>query len=299
VNPDVAVIVVTYNSEAVVGQLLDSLSGALDGLRADVVVVDNSSTDATVALLSERTDCRVVVQPNRGFSAGINAGVRVAAPAPAIVILNPDARLGQGSIRLLVAALGLDRVGIAVPRVTNERGELELSLRREPTLLRALGLNDRGWPRFAEYVQEPAAYQSSHSVDWALGAVMATSRRCFDELGGWDESFFLYSEETDYCLRARDRGLLTWFAADATAVHIGGGSGRNDRTHQMQILNRVRLYRRRHGAAASWAYYWLTVLSELSWLLRGSPHARASIRSLLRPSTRPEALGLGTTLVPA
>jgi hypothetical protein len=66
----------------------------------------------------------------------------------------------------------------------------------------------------------------------------------------------------------------------------------------MQILNRVRLYRRRHGAAASWAYYLLTVLSELSWLLRGSPHARASIRCLLRPSTRPDALGLGETWVP-
>jgi GT2 family glycosyltransferase len=299
VRAEVAVVIVTYNSAPVVEPLLDSLPAALDGLAADVVVVDNASSDDTVALLSGRSDCRVVERPNLGYSAGINAGVRAAAPAPAIVILNPDVRLAPGAVRRLVAALDRDRVGIAVPRVSNPQGELERSLRREPTLLRALGLDRAGRPALAEYVHEPAAYASSHAVDWALGAVMATSRACYDALGGWDESFFLYSEETDYCLRARDHGFLTWYDADARATHIGGASGRSDTTHQMQILNRVRLYRRRHGRVASWAYYLLTILSELSWLLRGSPHARASLRALLRPAARPAALGLGRTRVPA
>ncbi len=78
-QPDVAVIVVTYNSAGVVLDLLDSLPAGLDGLSADVVVVDNSSTDATAELLDARDDCRVVRAPNHGYAAGINAGVRHAA----------------------------------------------------------------------------------------------------------------------------------------------------------------------------------------------------------------------------
>ena len=174
-----------------------------------MVVVDNSSVDDTTAVVATRVGCRLISAPNNGYAAGINVGVHTAKPAPAILILNPDTRLAPNSIRVLVESLNLDRVGIAVPRVESLSGTLELSLRREPTLSRAMGLGKRGSPRFAEYVYEPAAYASSHSVDWALGAVMATSRECFDALRGWDESFFLYSEETDYCLRARDSGYLT------------------------------------------------------------------------------------------
>ena len=178
-------------------------------------------------------------------------------------------------------------------------GTLQFSLRREPTLLRALGLNALGWSSVAEHVQDPIEYRTSHPVDWALGAVMAVTRSCHEDLSGWDESYFLYSEETDFCLRARDRGWLTWYVAEASAVHIGGGSGRTDATHQMQIINRVRLYRRRHGSTASWAYYALTVLSELTWVLRGSRPARASVLGLLRPSSRPAVLRAGGSVLPS
>ncbi len=87
-------------------------------------------------------------------------------------------------------------------------------------------------------------------VDWALGAVLAVARECHEDVGGWDDSFFLYSEETDFCLRRADRGWSTQFVPGSVVTHIGGGSGRSDRTHVMQIVNRVRLYARRHGRAA-------------------------------------------------
>ena len=121
-------------------------------------------------------------------------------------------------------------------------------------------------------------------MDWTLGAVLLMSRACFDALGGWDESYFLYSEETDLSLRARDLGLLTRYEPRSVAVHIGGQSGRNDKTHAMQIINRVRLYRRRNGVLASWCYYCITIVSELSWLARGQRQSRFAILGLLRPS---------------
>jgi GT2 family glycosyltransferase len=135
-------------------------------------------------------------------------------------------------------------------------------------------------------------------VDWALGAVLLMSRKCFDALGGWDESYFLYSEETDLSLRARDIGLLTRFEPNSVAIHIGGQSGRNNKTHAMQIVNRVRLYRRRNGVLASWCYYWLTVASELSWVARGHQQSRFAIAALLRPSLRPAELRCSDRLLP-
>jgi N-acetylglucosaminyl-diphospho-decaprenol L-rhamnosyltransferase len=295
---DLSVIIVTYNSVHVIGDLLDSLPAALDGLICDVVVVDNGSADGTAELVAARGDCRLVRSANVGYAGGINRGVRKAAAADAILILNPDVRLGEKSVPPLLAALRKPDVGIAVPRVQSPFGTLELSLRREPTLLRAAGLARTGLAALSEYVSKPADYAGPRVVDWALGAVLAMSRKCYDCLGGWDESYFLYSEETDLCLRARDIGLATRYEPRSVAVHIGGQSGRDHRTHAMQIVNRVRLYRRRHGRPAAWAYYWLTVASELSWLIRGHRQSWSAIVALLRPSRRPPELGCSDRLMP-
>lgn len=296
--PDIDVVIVTYNSAQVVDDLLDSLPAALDGLTADVVVVDNGSTDETVKLLESRCDCRVVRSTNVGYAAGINLGVREAVRAEAILILNPDARLHERSVPPLLAALRLPNTAIVAPQVRSAEGALELSLRRKPTLLRALGLTRTGIAALSEYVRATDDYARPHIVDWALGAVLLMSRSSFDDLGGWDETFFLYSEETELSLRARDIGLLTRYEPRSVAVHIGGQSGRNDRTHAMQIVNRVRLYRRRHGMLASWCYYWLTIASEASWVVRGHRHSRFAIAALLRPSLRPRELGCSGRVMP-
>ncbi|HXS65759.1 MAG TPA: glycosyltransferase family 2 protein [Streptosporangiaceae bacterium] len=296
--PDLAAVIVTYNSAHVVGNLLDSLPGALDGLSADVIVVDNASTDNTVDVLMARGDCRIVRSANVGYAGGINLGVRQSPGAPAILVLNPDVVLHPQSVRPLVAALNQPGVGIVAPQVRSEDGRLELSLRREPTILRALGLTKTRLPAFSEYVAEPAAYLSPRPVDWATGAVLAMSRDCFDALGGWDESYFLYSEEVDASLRAREAGLVTWYEPQAVATHIGGQSGRSDTTHAMQIINRVRLYRRRHGSFASWCYYAVTVANELSRIPRGHAESRASVLALLKPTRRPSCLRCSDTLVP-
>ncbi|AXT85846.1 glycosyltransferase family 2 protein [Aeromicrobium sp. A1-2] len=297
-NPDVAIVIVTYNSAPMILGLLDSLDQALDGLTAEVVVVDNGSSDETSTLVRARSDCRLIQAENRGYSAGINLGVRSADASGAIVILNPDVRMDRGSIRLLVDALQHDGVGITVPRVRSAEGVLQPSLRRDPTLLRSLGFSRLGRARFSEHVQDPGDYSFAHEVDWALGAILAVSRRCADAVGEWDESFFLYSEETDFCLRARARGFSTRFEPEATAMHVGGQSGQSDAIHTMQIINRVRLYRRRHRLLPSACYFAATLLSETSWLLRGRRQSRASIVALVRPHRRPPQLNCADSLIP-
>ena len=295
---ELAVVVVTYNSAAVVPALLDSLPAALGHLDAEVVVVDNGSTDGTRELVSRWPSCRLVASHNVGYAAAINRGVSEANPAEAILVLNPDVVLEQECIPAMLRVLREPGVGIVTPVVKEVDGSVSWSLRREPSLLRNLGLGRTGRPVFAEYVTDPSAYQRSWDVDWAVGAVLLVSRVCHEALGGWDESFFLYSEETDFCLRARDHGFATRFCPEAAVMHIGGASGQSATTHVMEVTNRVRLYRRRHGVVASGAYLGLSVLSELSWWMRGKEHAPAAVSALLRPSRRPPQLGTSGHLLP-
>lgn len=297
-SPELGIVVVTHHSSAVIGELLDSLPAALAGVTAQVVVVDNGSTDDTCCVVERRTDCELIRAENRGYSAGLNRGVRALTGGGPILLLNPDVRMCPGSIPPLLVALQQPRTAAVVPRLLDDAGQLAFSLRREPTLARALGLGRTGHAVLSESVVDRAAYESAGVTDWATGAVMLLSRGCYDTLGGWDESFFLYSEETDYCLRARDIGWLTRYEPAAVAVHIGGQSGQSERIHAMQIVNRVRLYRRRHSSATSALYLVLAVASEASWLVRGRRRSLTAVSALLLPRTRPYELGCSDRLLP-
>jgi len=291
----VAIVVVTYNSQDCIADLLDSLA---DGGYVALVVVDNGSTDGTVDLVLRRPEVRLVRSTNQGYAAGINRGVLEVPDADAYLILNPDLVVAPGAVGKLAAALEDDSVGIVAPLVRGSDGRRQDSLRREPTLPRAMGLNRTGIPFFSEYVSGDGAYREPSDADWALGAALMFRKSCFDALGGWDESFFLYSEETDFCLRARDAGWRTRFVPDAEVVHHEGGSGRSDSTHMMLIVNKVRLYARRHSRVAGYAYLAISVLSELTWIARGHSQSRASVRALVRPGARPSELGCSDSLLP-
>ncbi len=294
---DLGVVVITHNSADVVGPLLASLPGALAGLEAQVVVVDNASSDATVALLrAQQVD--VVEAANDGYAAGINRGVRHLADGVPVLVLNPDVLLDAGSVRVLLDRLADPGVGVVAPRMLDGHGVLTPSLRREPSLPRALGLGFTGSPILSEDITDPATYEHAQEVGWATGAVLLVRRECHDTLGGWDESFFLYSEETDFSLRARDAGWSTVYEPRAIAHHEGSASGWNDRLYTMQILNRVRLYGRRHRAPARWLFYLLALVREGELAVRGRTEARAALRALLSPSRRPVELGLSARLAP-
>lgn len=295
---DIAAVVVTYNSRHHVAALLDSLPAALGTLTYSVVVVDNDSTDGTRELLAGRSDCQVVHSSNDGYAAGINRAVQASPDASAVLILNPDATLDPHAVPRMFETLQRPGVGIVAPRVREEDGSLSPTLRRGPSLGRAGGLSFTRLPAFAERIENPNAYLSEHEVDWAVGAILLVDRRCFDALGGLDESFFLYSEETDFSLRARDAGWATVYTPHAGAMHVGGGSGESAATHTMLMLNRVRIYRRRAGDARAWLYFGMTVLVELRRALLGNRRSWPTLRALLRPSRRPPQLGASSALLP-
>ncbi|MGR6318707.1 glycosyltransferase family 2 protein [Micromonospora soli] len=298
----VAVVVVTYNSERLLPDLLAALGPGLGALSWHLTVADNASADGTVATLRRLAPAATVVEMGRnaGYAAGINAAVAAAPPHAAVLVLNPDVRLRPGCVETLLAALATTGTGIAVPHIVDGAGALIPTLRREPTILRALGdavLGARRAGRYAvigEVVTDDRRYARETVTDWAEGSTMLISRECWQRCGPWDESFFLYSEETDFALRARDAGLVTRFVPEARAVHLEGDSRHSPRLWALLTLNRVRLYRRRHGLPRTAAYWFVLLAREASRALLGRQTSRAAARDLLRPAKIREVPGPAT-----
>jgi N-acetylglucosaminyl-diphospho-decaprenol L-rhamnosyltransferase len=289
VSAHVAVVVVAYDSAAVLPGLLASLPEGMAPLSWELVVVDNGSTDGGPDLVSSLAPAARVVRTGRngGYAAGINAGVAAAAPHDAVLVLNPDVRLAPGCAATLLRVLDEPGTGIAVPRLRDGQGRLIESWRREPTLPRAaadalVGARRAGrW--FGEVVTDPTAYDTRQVVDWAEGSTQLISRGCWADVGEWDESYFLFSEETDFGLRARDRGWRTVYVPDADAVHLEGGSDRSPRLWPLVVANRLRLYRRRHRVPAVAAFWTTQVVREASRAALGRAEARAALKVLLSP----------------
>lgn len=294
--PSVSLVIVTYNSGRLLPELFQSVPAALAGTRGhEIVVVDNASGDETLETV--RTLCpsaKVVARDtNGGYAAGVNAGIKASRATDAVLILNPDIRLRPGCVAALLARLRQPGVGIAVPRILGEDGRTQHSLHRSPSVLRAWGEAILGGtlaghiPMLGETIVDDTSYSRPTSAAWASGAAMMISTQCIRAVGAWNEPFFLYSEETEYCLRAGDAGFKVQLEPDAEVIHIGGEMTSSPRLWAMQAWNRVRLYRSRHGRSASLVFQAGVVVNEALRAARGSKIHRAGLASVLSGSSRP------------
>jgi GT2 family glycosyltransferase len=298
----VSIIVVTHNSAATMPGLLSSLPDALVGVaQHELLVVDSGSSDGTLDEIARIAPWarRISLGSNAGYAAGVNAGVAASTLAGPVLVLNPDLTLAPGAIPPLLSTLG-PGVGISVPRLLADDGSTQPSLRRRPTLLRALGealMGGRMAGRFeklGEVVQTRSSYEHDGTFDWATGAAMCISRACLDTVGSWDESFFLYSEETDFALRAAQRGFALRFVAASVVMHRGGEANVEPRLFALLTVNRVRLYRKYHGAIAT-ACFWAAVLVHVGVrALTGSAVHRVGCRALFRAPSRTAATARGS-----
>jgi GT2 family glycosyltransferase/glycosyltransferase involved in cell wall biosynthesis len=297
-----AVVVVTYRSAGLIAECLRSVAAALEAAgrpAARVIVVDNASTDDTVPIASAAAPGATVLarETNDGFAAGVNAGL-AAAPGHDVLVLNPDVRLDPEAVGHLLTQLAIPGTGIAVPRLLDEHRRLQSSLRREPTAARTLGEAVLGGRRagrltaFGEVVTDEAVYARVGTPDWAAGAAWLVSGECVKALGPLDERYFLYSEETEYMLRAGEHGFAVRYTPDAVAVHIGGEQSTAPALWALSVTNRVRLQRERLGTAAALRMWGAVLVNESVRALarRGADGAthRAALRDLLRMDHWPE-----------
>jgi N-acetylglucosaminyl-diphospho-decaprenol L-rhamnosyltransferase len=278
-RPAVHAVVVSYRSEATLRGCVEPLAAMPD---VQVTVVDNASPDGSVATIADLPVDVVRSPRNGGFSYGCNLGA-ARGKAPLLLFINPDARIDQAALDALHEALRSDpAAALAGPRILEESGELAWSQRRFPrqrsTFAQALFLH-RLWPRAAwtdELIRDPEAYTRPAMPDWVSGACMLVRRRAFEEVGGLDEEFFLYCEDTDLCSRLTSAGHRIRFEPRATVHHVGGASSSAGETQALAARSRV-LYARKHlGRAGARVQALGVALGEIS-------HASAA---LLRPASR-------------
>jgi GT2 family glycosyltransferase len=206
---DISVISVTYNSERCIADCIKSVLAQRE-VEFEVVVVDNASADNTLAQLKE-LNCRVIAgKENVGFGRGNNLGV-AATSGRYVFLLNPDAHLVGTD-----ALANLCRVMNAHPR-WGMAGTLVRSPDGKPESLPATDYPGQRHVR-RDFSKLPG------KIAWILGASMVIRRELYEKLGGFDPGFFLYSEETDFCLCMREIGFEIGYIPEVAVEHIGAAS---------------------------------------------------------------------------
>ncbi|VXB29603.1 Putative glycosyl transferase, WecB/TagA/CpsF family protein [Arthrobacter sp. 9V] len=294
---DVAVVVVTYNNADDVGPLMASLRKEAAEVSIKVVVADNSADERTVLELAHHPDVTTVrTGGNLGYAGGINAAMTVAGEAGSYLILNPDLRVEPGAVTAMLRRMKEQGAGAVVPVLLDDDGSIYPSLRREPGVLRALGdaalgSHVKGRPGWlSEMDFDPESYLHGHRVDWATGAALLISAAAAGAVGAWDEQFFLYSEETDYCHRVRDAGFGIWFEPSARMWHERGGSGSSPQLAALMSVNRVRYAAKYLGRGRALAFRGAVLAAEVARLNKpGHRDAALAVLSQRRWEALPHA----------
>jgi len=245
---DVTVVVVTWNALPWLEECLDSVRGH------EVIVVDQGSTDGTLELVRDRfPEVRVIEQENRGMGGGNNTGMREG-DGRYFFLLNSDAWVVRDGLQRLVEfADRTPEAAVVGPKLVNPDGTLQRSVRGEPTV----------WRVATEYfyIRKLAPrsnllnplyaggfdHTSVREVDWLSGAALLVRREAVDEVGLFDESFFLFSEETDWMTRFRRAGWKVFFFPGAEVVHVGGAS-HGGRLYVENLRGQLRYFDKHRGA---------------------------------------------------
>ena len=235
---DLLVVVVAYHAP----DLLEGCLAALDG-SFDILVVDNSS-DARVAAVARRHRASYV-DPGRnlGFAGGVNIGC-ARRNGRDVLLLNPDAVIDAPSISVLHSRLQQDPTLAAVAPAQHEPTD---------------GTHARvGWPfptPSGAWVEAAGLGRLRQRVDFLIGSVLLVSDRALTDVGGFDDRFFLYAEESDWQRRAADRGWHVAFCADAAATHVGAGTGGDAAARETHFqASHERYIRKHHGRVGWWSY---------------------------------------------
>ena len=236
----VSAVVVHYKTPAETVEAVQAL--ARTAPETETLVVDNASGDSIGRQLQEQApSARVVAEmENRGYGAACNRGARET-NREFLLFVNSDAVVEPGSVDALVAALDSDTRAAAVgPRLANPDGTLQPSILRLPTLWRifcessGLAFLAGGRSPFRGHSATREDHSTAHAVESVKGAAMLVRRSAFEHVGGFDESFFLYAEESDLATRLRQAGWRILFEPSACVVHRGGASGGDALFGQLQ-----------------------------------------------------------------
>ncbi len=230
-RPDLSVIVVTHNRTELALATLRSAMAASGPIDVEWLVFDCASTEPTAQRIAEAfPQARLLRGENVGFAAASNRAL-AHARGRFLLLLNPDVTIERGTLAEIVGHLELrPRLGAASVIQRSPAGALQWSIRRFPTpgrvLAEALGCSRvTALQGLGEEQRDPVAYGREGTIDWAVGAFLMLRAEALAAVGGLDERFFMYSEETDLCLRLHRAGWEVAHLPMMTITHHTGGPG--------------------------------------------------------------------------
>ncbi len=232
---ELSLIIVTYNSRRDIGACLTSAAQALAGLASEICVVDNGSSDGTVALVAAEHPNVILIdaRSNLGFAGGVNLGL-AHTTGRFVLWLNPDTTWVEGRVADVLQWMDAHPdIGIAGLRMQDADGSIQRSARTFPSYGAVLGarysLLTRLFPAnpfSTKYLRGDLTYQDVALTDWVSGACLLHRRDVSDALGGLDDDFFMYFEDVDFCYRATLAGWKVCFHPGVTFAHrIAASSG--------------------------------------------------------------------------
>ncbi len=288
-RPDLSVIVVTHNRPELALMTLRSALAAISEITVEWLLIDSGSSDGTPQAIEDAyPDMHVQREPNIGFAAANNLGL-ARARGRYVLLLNPDVETITGSYDELVATLDAQpEIGVASVVQRAPDGSLQYSIRRFPSAWLSLGeaLGAARWsPLHGWREEEPnaARYRQQSSADWLVGAFLIARAEATVQVGGLDERFFLYSEETDWCYRFHQADWKVVHLPSMSVAHHTGHAPGADLSAQLSYA-KILFARKHYGRVHA------TAIKAALALRHGLRASFAAAAARLRPRWAPRAV---------
>lgn len=277
---DVSIIVVNWNAKDLLAKCLTCVQNTVKNASYEIIVVDNNSTDGSQDMVRRDFPAvQLIANPqNVGFARANNQAMRFS-QGRYVLLLNSDAFVKEHTIDHMVDFMDAHpEAGMSACKLLYGDGRLQPSCTSFPTLLTefftAVGLS-QAFPKsrlFGHYMMTYWNYDDTREVDSIMGAFMLVRASALDAVGLMDESYFMYSEEVDWCFRFKKANWKIYFHPDVEAVHLWGGSASQVKTkmHVQMYRSRVMFFRKNYGQLSAAL---LKLLLGLSCLLRIGPGA--------------------------
>lgn len=262
---DVSIIIVSFNTKELLIDCIKSVIKFTKNVSYEIIVVDNDSKDGSVSAVKKEfkalKNFKVIANTsNVGFAEANNRGFK-AAEGEFVLLLNSDTYFIENVISKMFRVFEDPKIGIASCQLLNKDKSIQPSGGYFPTPLRLFWwlffIDDL--PVFSSILSsihpKPSFFENSHKQDWVTGAFFLIRKQCLDEVGEFSTDYFMYTEEMDFCYRARKQGWGVWFESKAAIVHLGQASGSSEYALTQEMRN-VRLFMRKyHSSQYRISYY--------------------------------------------
>ena len=249
-----SIIIVSWNVKDDLVRCLSSLRENPPSVPFEQIVVDNNSTDGTVDLVKQNfPEVTLIDNPdNCGFATANNQGIELSS-GEYVLLLNPDTVVHPAALNILIEFLDNNpQVGVCGPKLLNDNGSVQASVRRFPTfrgimyshtVCRLLGLFR---PAYRKWMMKDFKYDKQTDVDQIMGAAMLVRHSIIEQVGAMDENFFMYFEEIDLCYRIKEAGWRIVFLPQAVISHLGGQSSRQVPLKRIMLFKSMIAFFRKH-----------------------------------------------------